>query len=142
MHTGISSVQAQADSLLRPGHRARAITADVSDAQQDQQTVKAFGCLYIAVACAAVRYHDCDFTFDALDESVWEETHAVNLRGVMLTCKSFIGHMLGQESGGSIVMVSSVTARDGGSPNASYLTSKHGLNAYTGTLLWRAQYSL
>ena len=28
-------------------------------------------------------------------------------------------------------MVSSVTARDGGSPNA-HLTSKHGLNAYTG----------
>ena len=29
-------------------------------------------------------------------------------------------------------MVSSVTARDGGSPNASYLTFKYGLNAYTG----------
>ena len=56
----------------------------------------------------------------------------MNLRGVMLICKSSIGHMLDQESGGSIVMVSSVTARDGGSPNASYLTSKNGLNAYTG----------
>ena len=51
----------------------------------------------------------------------------MNLRGVMLICKSSIGHMLDQESGGSIVMVSSVTARDGESPNASYLTSKHGL---------------
>ena len=51
----------------------------------------------------------------------------MNLRGVMLTCKSSIGHMLDQESGGSIVMVSSVTARDGESPNALYLTSKHGL---------------
>ena len=89
-----SSVQAQADSLLRAGHRARAIPADVSDAQQVQQTVKAFGCLDNAVACAAVYYHNRDFTLDALDESVWEETHAVNLRGVMLTCKSSIGHML------------------------------------------------
>ncbi len=84
-HTGISNVQAQFDSLLRAGHRARAILADVSDAQQVQQTVKAFGCLYIAVTCAAVQYHDRDFILDALDESVWEETYAVNLRGVMLT---------------------------------------------------------
>ena len=56
----------------------------------------------------------------------------MNLRDVMLICKSSIGHMLDQESRGSIVMVSSVTARDGGSPNASYLKSKNGLNAYTG----------
>ena len=50
-----SSVQAQADSLLRAGHRARAIPADVSDAQQVQQTVKEFGCLDNAVACSAVQ---------------------------------------------------------------------------------------
>tara|TARA_B100001115_G_scaffold169039_1_gene149361 strand:+ start:350 stop:463 length:114 start_codon:yes stop_codon:yes gene_type:complete len=37
------------------------------------------------VTCAAVQYHDRDFILDALDESVWEETYAVNLRGVMLT---------------------------------------------------------
>ena len=49
-----SSVRAQADSLLRAGHRARAIPADVSDARQVQQTVKAFGCLDNAVACAVV----------------------------------------------------------------------------------------
>ena len=64
--------------------------------------MKAFGRLYIAVACAAVRYHDRDFTFDALDQSVWEETHAVNLCGVMLTCKSSIEYMIYQEIGGVI----------------------------------------
>ena len=57
------------------------------------------------MACAAVRYHDRDFTFDALDQSVWEETHAVNLRGVMLTCKSSIGHMICQESGDTILVM-------------------------------------
>lgn len=126
-----SGVQVQADSLLRAGHRARAIPADVSDAQQVQQavqqTVAAFGHLDIAVASAAVQYHDRDHTLHALDESVWDETHAVNFRGVMLTCKYSIEQMLDREHGGAIVIISSVTAMDGGSPNVSYLTGKHGL---------------
>jgi len=134
-----SGVQMEAESLLEVGHRALAIPADVSDAQQVRQaverTVEAFGRLDIAVASAAVQHHDRDHTLHALDESVWDETHDVNLRGVMFTCKHAIGQMLSQENGGAIVIISSVTAMDGGSPNVSYLTGKHGLlglNAHIG----------
>ena len=53
-----SGFQAQAGSLLRAGYRARAIPVDASDPQQVRQAVeqivKAFGCLYVAVACVAV----------------------------------------------------------------------------------------
>jgi len=126
-----AGVEARAAELREAGHRAVAIPADVSDAAQVEgavrQTVEAWGRLDVAVASAAVQYHDRDHTLHELDERVWDETHAVNFRGVMLTCKHAIGQMLAQGDGGTIVIISSVTAMDGASPNVSYLTGKHGL---------------
>ncbi len=124
-------VEEGAAALRRDGYRAVAISTDVADAGQVesavQQTVEAFGRLDIAVASAAVQYHDRDHTLHALDEAVWDETHAINVRGVMLTCKHAVAQMLAQGEGGSLIIISSVTAMDGASPNVSYLTGKHGL---------------
>ncbi len=124
-------VEERATGLRRDGYRAMAIPTDVADAGQIEsavrQAVEAFGRLDIAVASAAVQYHDRDHTLHALDEAVWDETHAVNFRGVMLTCKYAIAQMLAQGDGGSLIIISSVTAMDGASPNVSYLTGKHGL---------------
>ncbi len=52
----------------------------------------------------------------------------------MLTCKYALQQMLPQKSG-AIVIISSVTAMGGGSPNVAYLTGKHallGLNRHNG----------
>ena len=62
-----------------------------------------------------------------MDESIWDLTHNVNYRGVFITCKYAIAQMMRQGDGaGALVIVSSVTATGGRSPDVAYL-GKHGL---------------
>jgi NAD(P)-dependent dehydrogenase (short-subunit alcohol dehydrogenase family) len=131
-------VEAVAASLREDDFEAIGIPTDVADEKQVQaaiaQTVDEFGHLDIAVASAAVQLHDRDHTLHELDEEVWDLTHSINFRGVMVTCKYALQQMVKRESG-SIVIISSVTAMSGGSPNVSYLTGKHallGLNRHIG----------
>jgi NAD(P)-dependent dehydrogenase (short-subunit alcohol dehydrogenase family) len=125
---GVEEVAAE---LLRNGHRAVALPTDVADAEQVEaavsRTVETFGRLDIAVASAGVQLHDRDHTLHELEEEVWDLTHSVNFRGVFVTCKYALAQMVRQDSGGCIVIISSVTAMSGASPNAAYLTGKHGL---------------
>lgn len=126
-----AGVEFVAAELAAAAHRAIALPTDVRDETQIEAavaaTVDAFGRLDIAVASAAVQLHDRDHTLHELDGAVWDETHAVNFRGVFLTCKHALAQMVRQGEGGALVIISSVTALDGGSPNVSYLTGKHGL---------------
>jgi NAD(P)-dependent dehydrogenase (short-subunit alcohol dehydrogenase family) len=71
--------------------------------------------------------HNEDRELHQLSEDAWDATHDVNYRGVMLTCKYALARMAEQESGGSIVIISSITARTGTAANVSYLTGKTGL---------------
>ena len=120
-----------ASSLQAAGHRAVGIVTDVSQPEQVKAavdaTVEMYGRLDIVVASAAVQLHDRDHTLHELDESVWDQTHDVNFRGVFLTCKMAIAQMLLQETGGSIIIIASITGLDGGSANPAYLTGKHAL---------------
>jgi NAD(P)-dependent dehydrogenase (short-subunit alcohol dehydrogenase family) len=59
--------------------------------------------------------------------TAWDETQAVNLKGAFLTCRAGVRQMLRQEGGGAVVIVASVTALGGSSPNLSYAVSKGGL---------------
>ena len=85
---GVSQV---ATELQSAGHQAVALPTDVRHEEQIAAavaaTVKAFGRLDIVVASAAIQLHDRDHTLHELDAEVWDETHAVNFRGVFLTCK-------------------------------------------------------
>src|SRR5690606_18557491 len=91
------------------------------------QTVETFGKLDILVPNAAVQLHDRDVPLHDLDEATWDETHAVNLKGVFLTCRAGLRRMIAQGSGGAIVIVSSVAALGGSSRNMAYASSKSGL---------------
>lgn len=126
-----AGVEEQAAALQQAGFKAVAIPTDVSDAQQVAaavaRTVAAFGRLDFAVASAGVQLHDRDHTLHELDEDAWDQTHDINYRGVMLTCKYALAQMVKQGEGGALVIVSSVTATSGRSDNVSYLTGKHGL---------------
>lgn len=121
-----------ADGIASQGRRALAIPADVSRADQIDaavaQTLDAFGRLDSVVANAAIQLHRRDVPLHELSEDAWDETHAVNLRGVYLTCRAGLRPMLKQDEGGSIVIVSSVTALGGHAPqNPAYTASKGGL---------------
>lgn len=130
-----AGVQAVAAELSAAGQEAIAIPTDVSDGAQIAaavvQTVAHFGRLDIVVANAGIQLHREDVNLHELPEAVWDRTHDVNYRGVYLTCKHALAQMLKQGDGGVIVIVSSVTALNGRSPNPAYLSSKHGLIGLT-----------
>ena len=124
---GVNEVAA---SLRADGFEAVGLPTDVAD----EKTAAKFGRLDIAVASAAVQFHDRDHTLHELDTEAWDLTHSINFRGTMLTCKYALQQMLPQQSG-AIVIISSITALGGGSPNVAYLTGKHallGLNRHIG----------
>lgn len=113
------------------GASALAVPLDVSKAAQVTAavatTVSHFGRLDIVVASAGIQLHTQDVNLHTLPEDVWDQTHDVNYRGVFLTCKAALAQMMQQGEGGAIVIVSSVTALNGRSPNVAYLSGKHGL---------------
>jgi NAD(P)-dependent dehydrogenase (short-subunit alcohol dehydrogenase family) len=124
-------VAAVAGELAAAGHSSLAIPTDVSKADQVEaavaQTVERFGRLDIVVANAGIQLHTRDLNLHELPEEVWDQTHEVNYRGVYLTAKYALAQFLRQGQGGVVVIVSSVTALNGRSPNVAYLSGKHGL---------------
>jgi NAD(P)-dependent dehydrogenase (short-subunit alcohol dehydrogenase family) len=125
-------LQAVAEEITRGGGRALALPCDVSVPDQVEQavtaTVEQWERLDVVVANAAIQLHGQDRPIHELDEAVWDRTQAVNLRGVFLTCRAGIRQMLAQGQGGSVIIVSSVTALAGIAPhNPAYTASKGGL---------------
>ena len=125
---GVDSVAAE---ISAAGGKALSIPTDVSDSTQVkaavEKAVSEFGRLDIAVASAGIQMHRDDRDLHTLDESVWDRTHDVNYRGVALTCKYSLAQMVRQGDGGSVVIISSITAIRGTSQNVSYMSGKSGL---------------
>jgi NAD(P)-dependent dehydrogenase (short-subunit alcohol dehydrogenase family) len=129
-----ATLEAVAAEIVASGGRALALPADVALADQIEaamaRTLDHFGQLDGLVANAAVQLHRRDRPLEDLSEAAWDETQAINLRGVYLTCRAGLRPLLGQGRGGSIVIVSSVTALAGIAPqNPAYTASKGGLVA-------------
>ncbi len=131
--TGIpaAGVEGVAAALLAAGHDAIAIPTDVSQAVSVEaavaQTVARWGRLDVLVPNAGIQMHTTDREIHTLPEEVWDGTHDVNYRGVYLTLKYGLAQMVAQGSGGAVVIVASVTAFSGKSPNVAYMSGKHGL---------------
>ena len=128
-----ATLESVAASIVAAGGQALALPADVaSGAEIDaavEATLQRFGRLDILVANAGIQLHQRDRPVHELPEEAWDETHNVNLRGAYLTCRAGIRPMLGQ--GGSVIIVSSVTALGGLAPqNPAYTASKGGMLAF------------
>jgi len=128
--------QAAADetaAMIRAdGGEAVAIAADISDfdacAAMAAQTVDAFGRIDVLQNNVGVLK-----VGGAVDLAVedWDAVHAVNQRGLFLTCKAVLPQMLAQ-GGGSIVNVSSIAAiRWTGVPFIAYAATKAAIIAMT-----------
>ena len=123
---------AQTASDIEPnGGLILPVVGDVSQTEDVDRAIDhaaaTFGGIDILVPNAAIQRHDRDLPVHELTDAAWDETQAVNLRGVFLTCRAGIRHMLAGGRGGAIVIVSSVAALGGSSRNSSYAASKGGL---------------
>lgn len=111
------------------------------DASLEESVASAFaevrrrhGRLDVLYTCAAVQLIGKDAAVHELDLDVWEQTHAVNLRGVFLTCKHGARLMI-EGGGGSIINAASPTGVTmAGAGFTAYSASKGGVMALTRTM--------
>jgi 3-oxoacyl-[acyl-carrier protein] reductase len=131
--TGLATdpVIAEAEKIVANGGSALGLPVNVTREDEIKAAmdtaVAQFGSLDIVVANAGVQRHQTDINLDTMEESEWEATQDVNLRGVMRTTKHALAQMTRQDTGGAIIIVSSITALNGRTPNVSYMTAKSAL---------------
>jgi SDR family mycofactocin-dependent oxidoreductase len=116
--------------------RIVAIKADVRDlaalTAALERGVDELGGLDIVVANAGIFRHGEKVHEIAEDD--WDELVAVNLKGVFLTCKAAVPHLIERGRGGSIVIISSAAGLHGSPHLGAYAASKHGLVGLMRTL--------
>ena len=121
--------EAAASSIRDDGGRASAFAADVSSAEEVAAmvgaAVDAFGSLDVLVNNAAV--FGAGVNFLDIPEHEWDKTMKVNLKAPFLCTQAAVRQMRQQESGGSIVFVSSVSGVLANEHQADYNASKHGV---------------
>ena len=126
------AVRKVAEQLVAGGHKAIAITCDVTDEAQVksmvEQTVSAFGRLDAAFNNAGVQSLAVE-TADATSEE-FDRVNAINLRSVWLCMKYELLQMRKQESG-AIVNNSSIGGLIGIPGRAIYHATKHGVIGLT-----------
>lgn len=121
------------------GDAAFPLVADVSDevsvAGAFDEVRRRHGRLDALLTYAAAQLIGQDAPVHELDLAVWEQTHAVNLRGVFLTCKHGVRLMIEAGNGGSVVNCGSPTGVTmSGAGWAAYSSSKAGVMGLTRTM--------
>lgn len=111
------------------GGEACAVQTDVRDGAQIRALVDAaverWGRLDVAVNNAGIEGPNF-IPIPDYSEQAWDEVIGINLKGVFLSMKYEIPHLL-KTGGGAIVNVSSVAGLIGGKVGVAYYASKHGV---------------
>jgi NAD(P)-dependent dehydrogenase (short-subunit alcohol dehydrogenase family) len=125
-----ASVEAAARELHGLG-AVEAQVADVSRSSDMESLMRAaaerFGGIDLLACCAGIQTYG---TAEDTEESVWDRTLAVNLKGCYLASRFAIPEMR-RRGGGAIVLVSSVQGLACQTQAAAYSTSKGAVNALT-----------
>jgi len=123
-------------SILERGGKAEIYQCDVSSFKKTEETVekivKDFGRIDILVNNAGILIKK---PFTETDESIWEKTIQVNLKGVFNMCRFIIPHML-ELGKGRVINVSSLAGRNGGTVGVPYAASKAGVIGITQALAY------
>lgn len=120
------------DSILSSGGNAIAIHGDVSSSNAASRaveaTLEAFGKIDILVNNAAIaRFRP----ILEVSEAEWDLHMAVNLKGYFLFSKAAAKAMIKQETKGSIINISSISATLAGEHKVHYCVSKAGVLSLT-----------
>jgi NAD(P)-dependent dehydrogenase (short-subunit alcohol dehydrogenase family) len=129
------SAQSARDAAAALDGTVTGVALDVTDTAESRRVIDAVvsdhGRLDVLVANAGVNPYFV--RPEDLTPEVWDEVMNVNLRGLFFVVQAAGRHMLRQGTG-SIVSISSVTARVGIPRGLPYTASKGGLDAMTQTL--------
>jgi len=132
--TRLDSAEETVDEIAKEGGAAIAVPADATcedDCRRVVETcVSEFG--RVDVLHNNVGIGGADAGPAHIEEDVWDQILAVNLKSVVFPCKAALPVMRDQSSG-AIVNISSIAAVCA-TPIVAYKTSKAGVNAYTQTL--------
>ncbi len=120
------AVEAEASRLAADGLPAVALVMDVTSSDDNRRAVEVavdrFGRLDILFANAGIGYSGA--IVDATDDD-WDRVMAVNARGVFLSARESIRHMLAQDPpGGSVIINGSISGLAGIPGQAPYAPSK------------------
>ncbi|RMF79389.1 MAG: glucose 1-dehydrogenase [Chloroflexi bacterium] len=133
-NTNIERGEAAAQRIRDNGGNALFVQTDVSNSAQVQnaihRTVETFGGLNYAFNNAGVAAMG---PIIETDDEVFDYVIGINLKGVWLSMKYEIQHML-QNGGGAIVNTSSTAGGKGMAGLGTYVASKHGVNGLTKAL--------
>lgn len=120
--------EAVAAAITAAGGAALFVHTDITQATQVAamvaQTVARFGDIDVLFNCAGIQLHDRDARAHELSEDVWDQTFAINIKGMWLCAKYVIPSML-THGGGAIINLGSPTGLFGmGAGYTAYSTSK------------------
>ncbi len=122
---------AAADEIRGFGLSSHAAPADVTKSAEVETLVRGtlskFGKIDILVNCAGVVSNK---PILELPEVEWDQTIAVNLKGVFL-CTKLVGQAMAKNRAGRIINISSLSGKVGAPGQAAYCASKHGVIGLT-----------
>lgn len=127
---------ALAETVAELGEAAFPLLCDVTDEPSVERAFaevdRRHGRLDVLYNCAAIQLIGQDAPVHELPLEIWERTHAVNLRGVFLTCKYGARLMIKAGRGGSIINAGSPTGLTmSGAGWHAYASSKAGVMGLT-----------
>lgn len=122
---------AAADRLKPYGQKVLALQCDVSDPEQVEEnftkTIEAMGKVDACFANAGIGSFGTPFHEMDIDE--WRKVFGINMEGVFFTFQKAVGQMMKQNTGGSLVATSSLSARAGVPRAEHYAATKAGVLA-------------
>ena len=122
---------AAADRLKPYGQKVLALECDVSDPEQVAEnftkTIEAMGKLNACFANAGIGSFGTPFHEMDIDE--WRKVFGINMEGVFFTFQRAVSQMMKQNTGGSLVVTSSLSAVAGAPTAQHYAATKAGVIA-------------
>ncbi|WP_119300962.1 SDR family NAD(P)-dependent oxidoreductase [Dongia deserti] len=134
-HAGADQATGIAEEIERPGGTALLLQRDITESEAPgdlvRRTVDAFGRLDVLVNNAGGMV--ARRPLETIDDAFFDAVVDLNVRQLVHACRASAAAM--KDSGGSIINVSSISARTGGSPGSSiYSGAKAFVSTFTRSL--------
>jgi len=133
----LAPLEEVAGEVRAAGAEALVVSADVRDAGSTAamagRALEEFGRVDVLVANSGIAGPTAPLWEVSPEE--WEETHAVNVRGVFLSCRAVLPSMIERRSG-AVVVVGSMSGKRPLAKRTAYASSKTALIGLTRSLAW------